>query len=242
MQKLLASLGAVALMASFSSGAQAVIITAGPFSPGGGDITFDSNLAPGTVINTPVFSTAVGNQAGTQSFGGIGVSFSGTGFIVNNPVGTSQGQAATPANDLTNYMAVLAGGTETLSFSSTSSNFGLYWGSIDDFNVITFKHTGFADVVFHGNDPVFAANPLGNQVDGNTNKYVTFNGISFDSIVLQSTTANAFEFDNVTFTAGGGAGPAAPEASTWAMMILGFLGVGFISYRRKSAKSSLRFA
>ena len=32
-----------------------------------------------------------------------------------------------------------------------------------------------------------------------------------------------------------------PESSTWAMMILGFCGVGFLAYRRKS-KPSFRFA
>ena len=30
---------------------------------------------------------------------------------------------------------------------------------------------------------------------------------------------------------------AVPEPSTWAMMILGFAGVGFISYRRKSRRA-----
>ena len=34
---------------------------------------------------------------------------------------------------------------------------------------------------------------------------------------------------------------AVPEPSTWAMMILGFLGVGFVAYRRK-ARSALRLA
>jgi len=34
---------------------------------------------------------------------------------------------------------------------------------------------------------------------------------------------------------------AIPEASTWAMMILGFMGVGFMSYRRKG-HSTLRIA
>jgi hypothetical protein len=28
--------------------------------------------------------------------------------------------------------------------------------------------------------------------------------------------------------------PAVPEASTWAMLLLGFTGVGFVTYRRKS--------
>jgi hypothetical protein len=35
---------------------------------------------------------------------------------------------------------------------------------------------------------------------------------------------------------------AVPEPSTWAMMILGFLGVGFMSYRRKQAGPALRIA
>ncbi len=36
--------------------------------------------------------------------------------------------------------------------------------------------------------------------------------------------------------------PAVPEPSTWTMMILGFFGVGFMAYRRKSAGKALRFA
>jgi PEP-CTERM motif len=44
-----------------------------------------------------------------------------------------------------------------------------------------------------------------------------------------------FTLDNI-------AGPvaAAPEPSTWAMMILGFLGLGFLAHRRKN--SAIRFA
>jgi hypothetical protein len=34
--------------------------------------------------------------------------------------------------------------------------------------------------------------------------------------------------------AAGALSPAVPEASTWAMMILGFFGVGFLAYRRKN--------
>jgi hypothetical protein len=35
--------------------------------------------------------------------------------------------------------------------------------------------------------------------------------------------------------------PAVPESSTWAMMILGFVGVGFMAYRRRG-QASFRFA
>jgi hypothetical protein len=31
-----------------------------------------------------------------------------------------------------------------------------------------------------------------------------------------------------------------PEASTWAMMILGFAGVGFLAYRRRGQGQALR--
>ena len=36
--------------------------------------------------------------------------------------------------------------------------------------------------------------------------------------------------------------PAVPEPSTWAMMILGFFGVGFMSYRRRNQSSALSAA
>jgi hypothetical protein len=41
--------------------------------------------------------------------------------------------------------------------------------------------------------------------------------------------------DNVVLTA-------VPEPATWAMMILGFFGIGFMAYRRKSSASGLRLA
>jgi hypothetical protein len=36
--------------------------------------------------------------------------------------------------------------------------------------------------------------------------------------------------------------PAIPEASTWAMMVLGFLGVGFVAYRRRGQGLAFRVA
>ena len=42
--------------------------------------------------------------------------------------------------------------------------------------------------------------------------------------------------DTATFTT---LSSAVPEPSTWAMMILGFVGIGFMAYRRKSSKPAL---
>lgn len=46
--------------------------------------------------------------------------------------------------------------------------------------------------------------------------------------------AGDFVVDNATVTA-------VPEPSTWAMMILGFMGVGFLAYRRGNARNAGRF-
>ena len=46
---------------------------------------------------------------------------------------------------------------------------------------------------------------------------------------------NDFAMDNLVLTA-------VPEASTWAMMILGFFGIGFIAYRRRNNSTVLHTA
>ncbi len=61
---------------------------------------------------------------------------------------------------------------------------------------------------------------------------VAFSGTAESAVF--SGTANYIGFDNITL---GSATPGAPEASTWAMMMLGFAGLGFAGYRasRKTA-------
>jgi PEP-CTERM motif len=73
---------------------------------------------------------------------------------------------------------------------------------------------------------------------GNPMSYLGFDGGGFDTILIQNlhggTTFdphgdNAVALDSISAIAA-----AVPEPSTWAMMILGFAGVGFMAYRRKS--------
>jgi len=70
----------------------------------------------------------------------------------------------------------------------------------------------------------FSAN-VGN---GSANNFYGFSGISFDSIRLTSNAGDYFLMDNVQLSS------AVPEPSTWAMLILGFAGVGYMAYRRRS--------
>ncbi len=61
----------------------------------------------------------------------------------------------------------------------------------------------------------------------------------FTNLVFQpgdgGTSAAQGDFAFVSLTVGG-----VPEVSTWAMMILGFFGVGFMAYRRKAARPTFR--
>jgi hypothetical protein len=71
---------------------------------------------------------------------------------------------------------------------------------------------------------------------------ITLLSNSFDSTASLSGTTFTFNSFGTskpaTYTAVFGFAAAVPEPSTWAMMILGFAGVGFMAYRKKSA---LRF-
>lgn len=203
-----------------------IIVTSAPglFSAGAvnlnGDITFDSISTsccyPGTSIATGAVPASIN-----------GIGFSGTAFIARNAPGTAAGISATPAGDDTNYMSILGGGSETLSMPGVYHQFGLYWGSIDAYNQITFL-LGDVEVASYSGNTLNAQPPVGSNGDQSssfTNAYISFSGLSFDKVVLSST-GNSFEFDNIS--------AAVPEPSTWAMLILGFAGVGFMVYRRKN--------
>ena len=65
----------------------------------------------------------------------------------------------------------------------------------------------------------------------NANRYVLQQRYSIHKIVLGSSN-NSFEVDNVALAYTGSLTQGVPEASTWVMMILGFLSVGLVGYRR----------
>lgn len=192
-----------------------------------GAITFDGLGYPAPLI-VPSTTPANGNFT-------IGTTvFSGGGLIVNNLGGGSQGVYASPAFDSTNYMAVMADKKETIAYTSLQQSFSLYWGSIDTYNTIAFFNNGAPVASYTGATLPFTVNPFGNQGAPGSNQLVTFSNLLFDSVVLGSVGKNSFEFDNVSSVA---AVAPVPEPSTWAMMILGFLGVGFLAYRRNGSFS-----
>jgi hypothetical protein len=218
MKKLLLSVSvAAALLAAFGSAANAVTIVE----------TVDDGT---TVAGNGIFSAQPGVT--TIDFNnGSSPGFSG-GAVVS---GSTGGIFATPFDDSTKYFTVGSPGHSSSSTSFSTGTgltyFGFYWGSVDNYNTIAFLDKD-------GNTIESFIGPVpnnGNQGVGGS-RWVEFaaTGGTFQSIVLTSNTP-ALELDNVAYVA------AVPEPSTWAMMILGFMGVGFMAYRRKN-NHSFRFA
>jgi hypothetical protein len=76
------------------------------------------------------------------------------------------------------------------------------------------------------------------QVGPNGNNFIlvsTINGETFSSLTLNSS-GNISDIKQVRVDIAGNV-RAVPEPSTWAMMVLGFLGLGFMAYRRRGQRS-----
>lgn len=113
----------IAALLALQSPATAAVITispAGQLSDSGITATFDGLTQTPYGLTTP---------AGPFTDGGA--NFSGSGLIMKNPGQDSLGLYAEPFHDATNYLAILGGGSETITYSGDRHSFGLYWGSID---------------------------------------------------------------------------------------------------------------
>jgi hypothetical protein len=100
-------------------------------------------------------------------------------------------------------------------------------GLADTFNeglggtvIFTFDHVGGASDT---QTVVLTAGIKGLQI-------FTFNESNLTDVVFGPDAASVIQFDNI----GVDVSSAVPEPSTWAMMILGFFGLGFMAYRRKN--------
>lgn len=215
------------------AGAVAVVISAPAFAAVtlNSSVAFDDPTAP--VASTINFDAVAPN---TQPGNLNGFTVTGEGGV---RTGDASGVYAQPAGSSGNYFTTSYDGsgyptaTSTFTSSQVYSSFSLLWGSIDAYNTINFFLNGVNVGSFSGATAgiIGAPAPFGNQESGASNRYVSFTGL-YDTVSFGSTQA-AFEVDNLTFAG------AVPEPATWAMMMLGFAGVGFMAYRRK-AKPMLR--
>jgi hypothetical protein len=170
-----------------------------------------------------------------------GASFSTTG-VVQLVTGNLTNHYLEPLNDLSRYLAIAtnnSSGSVTISGLNITYG-GLYWGSVDRYNSLELFLSDGSTKTYGGCDIVGC---LPGQVNTGKDVYVNFNVLGGDiTKVIMSSGFAAFEADNFAVVNQTSSVKPVPEASTWAMMIIGFIGVGFLAYRRKSKTYSLRLA
>ena len=136
-----------------------------------------------------------------------------------------------PAKDSTNYMSADPLGSYATTFATTYTYFGLFWGSVDSYNTLSFYNGNDLVHSFKGTD---ITNPgqygvsYGNQSAPSTNLYVNFYDLSeFDRIVMTSS-GYSFESDNLAV-----GNPILPNPEPATMLLLGFGLIGLAGIGRK---------
>jgi hypothetical protein len=184
------------------------------------------------------------------------IQLSSDGGVAN---GTSN-LAARPAGDTSNYLWGV-NGVNPLGFNGAEvifnpangadglpTSFNIFWGSIDalttnpdgsprydnTLTVFTASPINTQDSVTGSQlaaAGVFGVNGFGDQFSANDNQWFNIRDTAGPILFFTArSTTNAFEFDM---------GSSVPEPSTWAMMTLGFVGLGYAAFRRGAKARAL---
>jgi hypothetical protein len=179
--------------------------------------------------------------AGANGFTIDGITWTLVSGSAATAKGTTPGISAAPlgmgtsTTTGTTYFSVEGGGTEMATWATPQKSLSIYWGSIDaavpgsasggNINDLSITIDGYT---LTGVDLMgLGAGGTGSQFSPKDNQLVTITGLGDFTTVEFHTTRNAFEFSL-------GSSGSVPEPSTWAMMALGFAGLGYAAFRRNS--------
>ena len=193
---------------------------------------FDDLPATGGVIGNGITVAFSGTGAGAISLPDVPGRYAAPFITGSN--GASFGDLQATGPDQTQYLSTGIGEV-TLQLDGPNQYFGLLWGSVDDYNTLSFYNGATLLFSFTGHDVDAHAN--GNQGAAGT-FYVNINSdVSFNRVVASST-QYGFEFDNVALALNPvppiNVSPI-PEPETYAMLLAGLALVGAMARRKTSA-------
>jgi hypothetical protein len=213
----------IALAAALPTAVNAATVTIGLQEAGvnGGAITNEGSAAGNLAVSTAYGTYTINNISGTSdafnSLSGNSIDTAASSGILKVFI-TAQGLTTPTLSFLSAFTqnSLTAGMTvqELTFFDSANGLFSISGGTVTALASMSFSATGASSTTSFLNS--------GSGPYSITEEYII--------------TANQAGSANSTIVV------SVPETSTWAMMILGFLGVGFMAYRRKDRGSQLRLA
>jgi hypothetical protein len=216
----------------YSGSVAALAVLALP-SVASADLLETTGITPAALLT---INPATGSLSGTVTNGGIeiGTIVGGTVYSSSQGVAAMPTNTAPPINTVGNFLASGPSSSPanapldkaTLTFDTPVTSFSFLLGSPDSYNtILVLTNNGLPAQTFTlaqlGITPV-----TGDQQYAEYVNFYTTGSTVIDAIRFNSTT-DALEVSNFSVSA-------VPEASTWAMMVLGFCGLGFLAHRRRN--------
>jgi hypothetical protein len=154
--------------------------------------------------------------------------------------GSITGVSAAPAmnattRDPTQYLSIEEGQSADLT-TPLLSTISFYVGSLDGFNGLTFTHQDGTSETFMGtaiDSLLTTVDASGNQVAANSNGRLSFTFSDPITGVHFTSASDSFEISNVATTLA-----LLPETSAWAMMLIGFGGIGAVLRKRRADQTA----
>jgi hypothetical protein len=194
-------------------------------------ISFVIGGAPGDGGYTSPYAGAI-----VETFDGAGQGWTfSDNYIIRD--GSTSGIAAAPwcadtnSADATNYLSVpedinMTPQSATIDFGASYNYFGLWWGSMDTYNTLTFLDGSTVVATVSG---LTFSSGNGDQMAAATNQYVNFFDMPDFTAVMLTSTQYAFEVDNIAV--GNNVAPV-PEPTTLLLLGTGLLGLA--GFRKKT--------
>ena len=189
------------------------------------------------ITQNPGEAIVTGFETGAAPIALSNVLFSMPGYAITGTASLltgSSGLGAAPAmsmttSDPTQYLSVQGGQFANI---TTPSLMGLsfYVGSLDGYNSVSFTHANGTSETFTGAaiDSLFTSvDANGNQHTGDANGRLTFTFTNAVTGVQLGSSSNSFEISNF-------ATAVVPEPASWALMLVGFGGLGGVLRRRRA--------